>query len=360
MKKITLVVCAFIASIGLMKAQEVQLPAAYYNNNAPASVQEMAFQSEEGSSQRNLNVNIPFTGTYGADGTSSSSRAAVMVYDNGPYFNVTGTPDLSVLESVTLGMGIYGPSAAYASGNSVADEVVLAEAYDIEFIDVFAYQTGELAPTVNGVYVQIWSGDPSAAGSVIWGDLTTNIIDGAIYSGANRVLESDQAATNRQINRVTASTMGLTLPAGTYWVEYSLEGSGPSGPWAAPVAILGQATTGNAIQHTSTGWAPLEDSGSLTPYGVAFVMYGAAALSVKDNALAGFNFYPNPTSDVLNLSANNNIESVSLFNLLGQKVMTVNVEATTSNISLAGLATGTYVMKVTVDGQTGTYKVTKK
>lgn len=98
------------------------------------------------------------------------------------------------------------------------------------------------------------------------------------------------------------------------------------------------------------------DSGEL--FGnLAFSMDAAG---ISDNTLSGFTFYPNPTNDILNLSANKNIETVSLFNLLGQKVMTIKIGATASNINLGSLATGTYVMEVTVDGKTATYKVTKK
>ncbi len=355
MKKTTLMLCAFIASAGLMTAQQVQLPAAY-NNNTPA-VQEMAIPLQDGSSQRNPNVNIPFTGTYGS---SASNRTADVIFDNGPYFNVAGNPDLSVLESVTLGMGTYGPSASYAAGYSVADDVILTEGYDISSIEFFAYQTNEIAPTISQVYVQVWEGDPSAGGTVVWGDLVIGIIGGASYANANRVLESDQSATNRQINRVIADTDGLTLDPGSYWIEWSFEGFGASGPWAAPVVILGESTTGNAMQFNGTDWTGLLDGGTSTPYGLPFIMYGTPTVGVKDNVLAGFSFYPNPTQDVLNLKANNTIESVTLFNLLGQKVMTVKVDATTSNINIGTLAKGNYIMQVTVEGQTGTFKVTRK
>ena len=354
MKNTTLMLCAFIAFAGVMNAQQVQLPAAYYNNNATA-VQEMAISTQESSSQLDLNVNIPFTGTYG----STSNRVADLVYDNGPYFNVAGTPNLSVLESESLGMGTYGPSCAYTAGYSVADEVVLTQSYEISSIDVFAYQTNEIAPTISEIYLQVWDGDPSAGGTVIWGDLSSGIQDDAISAGANRVLETDQTATNRQINRVSANTAGLILEPGTYWIEWSLEGFGSSGPWAAPIVILGQATTGNGMQYNGSDWAPLLDGGTMTPYGLPFVMYGSPTTGVKDNVLAGFSFYPNPTNDILNLKANSNIESVSLFNVLGQKVMTVNVDATTSNISIGSLAKGNYIMQVTVDGQTGSFKVTR-
>lgn len=356
MKKTTLMLCAFVASLGIMNAQQVQMPAAYFNTSAPDVAQEVAFPVT-GERVINPNITVPFTGLYGSQ--YGNRTADDVIYDNGPYFNVAGTPDLSVLESVTLGMGTYGPSASYAGGFSVADDVILTEAYNVSAIDFFAYQTNEVAPTISEVYVRIYDGDPSAGGSIIWGDLTTGRQDDAIWSGANRVLESDQSATNRQINRVTAATDGLTLDPGTYWIEFSFEGFGASGPWAAPIAILGQATTGNAMQSNGSEWTILEDGGTLTPYGLPFVMYGTSVAGINDNVFSGFDFYPNPTSDILNLRAKNNIESVSLFNLLGQKVMDVKVGATTSNINLANLSTGNYIMKVSIDGQTGTYKITK-
>ncbi len=90
------------------------------------------------------------------------------------------------------------------------------------------------------------------------------------------------------------------------------------------------------------------------------LVFGNDALSVADNSLSGFNFYPNPTANVVNLSAAKNIQSVVLFNLLGQKVMNVKINATSSRLDMGALNTGTYLMQVTVDGQTGIYKVTKK
>lgn len=82
-------------------------------------------------------------------------------------------------------------------------------------------------------------------------------------------------------------------------------------------------------------------------------------VSVNNNTIDGFDFYPNPTKDVFNLSANKNIESVSLFNLLGQEVLTSTIGASTSEINLSNLSAGTYIMKVMVDGETGTYKIMK-
>ncbi|CAM3425952.1 T9SS type A sorting domain-containing protein [Aequorivita lipolytica] len=80
---------------------------------------------------------------------------------------------------------------------------------------------------------------------------------------------------------------------------------------------------------------------------------------VAENSLKDFAFYPNPATDVISLKSANSIDSVAIFNLLGQQVISTTIGATTSDINIAGLTTGTYIMKVTVNGQTGTYKVLK-
>jgi len=83
-------------------------------------------------------------------------------------------------------------------------------------------------------------------------------------------------------------------------------------------------------------------------------------LSTVDNTIDGFTFYPNPTMDVLNLRANSSIDTVELYNMLGQKVISQEIGATTSQVNVSNLATGTYIMKVTAEGLTASYQVIKK
>ncbi len=82
-------------------------------------------------------------------------------------------------------------------------------------------------------------------------------------------------------------------------------------------------------------------------------------LGTADNTIAGFSYYPNPTTGILNLSSVENIEQVSIYSLLGQMVMDTRVDATTTYVDISALSAGTYLMKVNVNGQTGTYRVLK-
>src|SRR5690554_6681012 len=83
-------------------------------------------------------------------------------------------------------------------------------------------------------------------------------------------------------------------------------------------------------------------------------------IGVEDQSTTAFTYYPNPTSGVVNITANKDISSVSVVNILGQQVI-----ATTSldngQVDLSALATGTYMFRVTFeDGSLETFKVLKE
>ncbi len=83
-------------------------------------------------------------------------------------------------------------------------------------------------------------------------------------------------------------------------------------------------------------------------------------LGLDGNAIQGFTYHPNPTDGVLNLNSVESIDNVAIFNLLGQQVLSQDVEATSTALDVSNLAVGAYVMKVSVNGQTGTYKIIKR
>ena len=83
-------------------------------------------------------------------------------------------------------------------------------------------------------------------------------------------------------------------------------------------------------------------------------------LSNPDFDNNSFTAYPNPVKDVLKLSYNQNISNVAVYNLLGQQVLTMNVNATKGQIDMSNLATGTYLVKVNTENAVKTIKVIKQ
>lgn len=196
-----------------------------------------------------------------------------LLFINGP---LTNDGNLSIMES-SLGMNTYGKNANLSEGYRVADDFSILLKSDISSIDVYTYQTGTNPPSITKAYIQIWDGDPSQSGSVIWGDTQTNRLNSVEDTGAFRVIDTDTGNTERKIQKVTVNTDGLTLDPGTYWLDYSFEGSGSSGPWVAPLVVMGETHVGNAINYIGGAWQPSVDSGTNDPMGFPFEIYGTIA-----------------------------------------------------------------------------------
>lgn len=73
-----------------------------------------------------------------------------------------------------------------------------------------------------------------------------------------------------------------------------------------------------------------------------------------------FEVYPNPVTDILNISNNENITNVSVFNLLGQEVFSKTAATNISQIDLSNLSSGAYMVKVATDGFVKTIKIVKQ
>ncbi|WP_340155380.1 T9SS type A sorting domain-containing protein [uncultured Winogradskyella sp.] len=86
-----------------------------------------------------------------------------------------------------------------------------------------------------------------------------------------------------------------------------------------------------------------------------------AALGVEDNTFNTFSAYPNPTSGILNIKSSQDVDNVTVFNLLGQNVASFSKnEITNSSIDMSGLSKGLYLVKVTSGDKTETLRVTKE
>lgn len=85
-----------------------------------------------------------------------------------------------------------------------------------------------------------------------------------------------------------------------------------------------------------------------------------ATASVKELKQFNFSFAPNPTKNIVRLSAVNKIESVELFNLLGQKMLHKELNSNNETLDISNLVKGIYIMNVTIDGSKGSFKIIKE
>jgi hypothetical protein len=71
-------------------------------------------------------------------------------------------------------------------------------------------------------------------------------------------------------------------------------------------------------------------------------------------------YYPNPVKDVLNLSFGRTVSGVSVYNLLGQEVLSKTLDSNEAQVDLSALPSGTYVVKANAEGEIMTIKVIKQ
>jgi hypothetical protein len=183
------------------------------------------------------------------------ANGAALLFDNGPLITHAGAggggADASALQQA-LGMTTYGYSFQNPSFRLADDFVVPSGGWTIGSMTFFGYQTNSTTTsTFTAMTLRIWDGAPDAPGSsVVFGDAVTNRMTGTTWSGIYRVLDDGLTATTRPIMANTLA-VGATLAAGAYWADVDAAGTLAGGPWAPPITILGQTTTGNGKQFST-------------------------------------------------------------------------------------------------------------
>lgn len=82
-------------------------------------------------------------------------------------------------------------------------------------------------------------------------------------------------------------------------------------------------------------------------------------LGIGENHLNDVVLYPNPVTDVLQISAKTEINSVTIINMNGQLLLYKDLNSLEGQIDLASLATGIYFAKVKANNATETFKIMK-
>ncbi|HOF66749.1 MAG TPA: hypothetical protein PLX54_08120 [Candidatus Fermentibacter daniensis] len=213
-----------------------------------------------------------------------------VLFDNGPFVNSPGTgyggADESKMDELE---STYGFGCQYTVGNRLADQFEIPDGsnWNITSISFFGYQTGSgpVSP-FTGVYMAVHDDFP-ATGAIVYGDPDTNFMTSTAFANCYRVLSTGSGNPDRPVMVLVCEFTDLTLSAGTYYLNWSLAGSGSSGPWAGPVTITGQYDTGDAFQYTSSGWSLLAMGGTGAPQGMPFIIEGDDIGALQSETWAG-------------------------------------------------------------------------
>lgn len=83
-------------------------------------------------------------------------------------------------------------------------------------------------------------------------------------------------------------------------------------------------------------------------------------LGSTDFDLNGLTVYPNPVKNILNFSYTHDISSVSVYNFLGQQVLSKSLQTNKSEIDLSELTSGTYYLSIQSQDKVKTIKIIKE
>jgi hypothetical protein len=122
-----------------------------------------------------------------------------------------------------------------------------------------------------------------------------------------------------------------------------------------------EGTTFNSANWNYSGVDGLEGGTNnatvTTPFPIG--TYANTSLSVNRNSIEGFATYPNPVSEgILNISsASSSTKNLTIFNLLGKKVLSSSFSGIKKDIDVSSINAGMYILKVTEKGKTATKKL---
>ncbi len=147
----------------------------------------------------------------------------------------------------------------------------------------------------------------------------------------------------------------VVFTEGIYWLEPKVTTPEPSTVWWATTENGTDGAPTMLSEDGGTTWISMEGMET-----IFFVAGECETLGVSDLTLVDFDYFPNPVNDVLTIQSKENVESVAVYNLMGQIVLR-SATVSQGKIDLSPLNSGIYLMKATFEGgHIGTLKIVKK
>jgi hypothetical protein len=173
----------------------------------------------------------------------------------------------------------------------------------------------------------------------------------AIICAEPCIAPTDLMADNFMENAVDISWSASPDSAGYNW---EIQNAGVTQGTAGAISM------GGILENEFTATGPFVDGESYTLYvqsecsflnssAYQSIDFAYQLLSTEDINFNGFELYPNPAGDVLNLSATAIMERIVLMNMLGQNVMEYTVNAAAYQLDLSTLNSGAYFIAITIN-----------
>ncbi|UPT69767.1 MAG: T9SS type A sorting domain-containing protein [Flavobacterium sp. JAD_PAG50586_2] len=157
---------------------------------------------------------------------------------------------------------------------------------------------------------------------------------------------------------ITVNPFGWDPEIGIYkgnCSSFQCEGSVDNGGMGTPELYLLENSEQGVTYYVNVGYYGSSEDEPEGPFTIGIT----SPLGVPGFDTSLFRAYPNPVNDLLNLDYIQDISSVTVFNLLGQQMISKEINANKGTIDMSGIAAGSYLVKIIAGNQSKTIKVIK-
>ncbi len=268
--------------------------------------------------------------------------------------------------NISFGFAAYYNTAS-TSNYRIADDftVPAGQTWNITNLAFFCHQISYAGtvPPIDVLRVQIYNGDPAAGGTLVAGDMVTNIYDAASSGEAfmYRISNTNVPAVAptgilRKVWRVRAA-ITATLASGTYWVVYQGHAINDSVFYMLPVTIAGSrgAVTANAKQLivSTSAWANIIDAGNPAAapdvaQDMSFIINDVTLSKNQFDNRSAFSIYPNPVNSIFEIanSSSSKVIAIEIIDTTGRIVKVITPANEQTMFDCADLQVGNYVVKI--------------
>lgn len=282
---------------------------------------------------------------FGQQGTGSDYNAIVTDY---------------LISSITFGAD---PVVPQVPPTGAAPTAPARNAADVISIYSKTTETASVYADITGIDFPNWGGNSGNVTQVVFENDLALKLPAFTYQGV-QFPETDLSGMTMLHLDIWAQTQGVGLDLiATGGANKRVNISSNDGVWSSVDIALSDFTDldlSKIFQMKFYGLNGLNADGTLDIYLDNIYFYTGSALNIDKNNILNVNLYPSPAQNELTISAKNTIQDASIYNVLGRKVQSYAVNATSKKLDISSLSTGIYILKYTVDNVVGSMKFIKE
>ncbi len=195
------------------------------------------------------------------------------------------------------------------------------------------------------------------------------IIDGDMLNTSVGEINISDIVTTEEYQYLTLISMFAPSPD---WViaANSIDLLDGSGNWRNSITIdmyPYDAGTDSGIDYTSPNMntdpqEPISSLQGVSPFsnakaGTLTITLESVVLGVEQFNSSTIQVYPNPTTEIVNISAYSTITTIKIYNVLGAEIQQLNVQDTNAVINLSAFSSGIYLVRI--DSEDGSSLIKK-